>query len=169
MTGTVSGQTVSSSPGVPVAATAVVNPRRSVSDTLPTGGGGGGASGVIGSPISIPTQPPMEKKKNETDPQNLPLRLTRTLLPSSQTVATIEPRADTETTTRLSSPLTMISPLSRNGLVPKPTRILAEASSLIGPADQLICQPAPNPAQNPSKLKSGSFPSRWSFFSSIIR
>src|SRR6266496_1796935 len=101
MTGTVSGQTVSSSPGVPVVATAVVNPRRSVSDTLPIGGGGGGAVGVIGSPISIPTQPSTEKKKNETDPQNSPLRFTLTP-PSSQTVATIEPRADTETTTRFS-------------------------------------------------------------------
>src|SRR3954452_15473648 len=142
-------------------ATAVVNPRRSVSETLPMGGGGGGAVGVRESPISMPTQPSMEKKKNETEPQNSPLRLTLTP-PSSHTVATIEPRADTDTTTRLSSPLTKMPPFSRNGLVPKPTRIFADASSLIGPADHLISQPAPKPTENPSKLNCGSLPSRWS-------
>src|SRR5258708_8801031 len=109
----------------------------------------------------------MEKKKNETDPQNSPLRLTL-MSPSSQTVATIEPRADTETTTRLSSPLTKMPPLSRNGSVPKPTRILAEASSFIGPADHLICQPAPKPTQNPSKLNRGASPTPWSSFSPIL-
>ena len=150
-------------------ATAVVKPRRSVSETLPIGGGGGGADGVSGSPNSIPTQPSTEKKKNETEPQNSPFRFTMTSPPSSHTVATIEPRADTDTTTRLSSPLTKMPPFSRNGLVPKPTRISADASSLIGPADHLISQPAPKPTENPSKLKSGLLPSRWSCFSSIIR
>ena len=125
------------------------------------GGAGGIRSGLRS--MWTPTQPEIEKKNRSTSPQNSPSILIATSCePSdclnSRASRTRSPWALIETTTRLSSPLTKMPPLSMRGAVPNPTSTFADASSLIGPALHLISKPAPKPTANPSKLNRSSPP-----------